>query len=341
MADRIARTKLNRHTSHPKSRVPYFRSKPNNRFLKYAKDKFNRSRAGIHKLCPDKDILTPAISSRLFKTLQRSTLLYAIELCDWDGDQVAELETLQAKTVRVHYGLDNMCPKSIVRLISGVEPFDARIDLHVLKYYAKLYRSDPKSFLGKIHRYRVNNINDIPVGFYHTAYRTLKKYGMGHLWNNMPTKKILHQVLKKTIWLYHWRKDVSNALLSNSIFSIVFLSKCKPPAHPYKCHTFLSSLNTMIFPRSSLSRVLRFWLTPPRERHCSCGVETGDLAKHLLFFCSQTRATTTAFVHSLEDNLAACFKPSLLTSFLEKIVKEANILENFNLMIGTFDYPRY
>ena len=112
ITDRVSRTKLSKTISHLHSKVPHYRSKPNHRYLKRIKNKFNRSRGGIHQLCPNKEILTPIISIRLFKTLQRSILLYAIELCDWDVDQVNDLETLQAKAIRSHFSLDQQCPKA-------------------------------------------------------------------------------------------------------------------------------------------------------------------------------------------------------------------------------------
>ena len=160
-----------------------------------------RARHATNQLCPEREILTPTISIRLYKSLQRSTLLYAIELMDWDLDQVRDLETLQAKAIRFHLDLDLQCPKATVRLISGVEPFEARIDLHVLLYYTKLCRADRQNFLGRIHRYRSLNYMALPVGFYFTVKYTLEKYSLGYLWNNLSEEmnSKLEGFLKKNI----------------------------------------------------------------------------------------------------------------------------------------------
>ena len=39
--------------------------------------------------------------------------------------------------------------------------------------------------------------------------------------------------------------------------------------------------------RSDLSSILRFWMTPPRQRVCSCTLPTSNIAKHLIFECKK------------------------------------------------------
>ena len=86
--DLITRTKIDEVNVHSHNLTPNFRIKPNPKYLKLNMDKFNRSRHGTHQLYSEKGILTPIISVRIYKTLQRSTLFYAIEFCDWDVDQM-------------------------------------------------------------------------------------------------------------------------------------------------------------------------------------------------------------------------------------------------------------
>ena len=343
ITDRIVCTKLDHNFSHPHFLVPNYRSKPNPRYLKRIKEKFNRSRFGIHKLCEDREILTPTISVRLYKTLQRSTLLYAIEICDWDIDQVVELEILQAKAIRSLFDLDRLCPKAVLRLVTGVEPVEARIDLHVLMYYAKLCRSKPNCFLGRIHNHRSTISSDLPVGFYYTAQKTLCKYKIGNLWNNIPdnTEVDLKTLFKKTIWSCHWGKDVSEALKANSFFAAIFLNNRTPDCFPYKQHKLLKCLRTEIFPRNSLSRVLRFWLTSPRERVCPCGGETNNLSLHLLFFCDDTRDLRARYTAKLPSEISKMYTPNTIEVILRVLTNSAKLLEDFNLMICKFEYPRY
>ena len=112
ITDRVARTKLDCSKMIPHYLVPNYRRKPNSAYLKVIKSRFMRARHGTHQLCSNKAILTPSISTRLYKTLQRSTLLYAMEFGDWDLDQIHDLETLQAKALRTCLNSDLQCPQA-------------------------------------------------------------------------------------------------------------------------------------------------------------------------------------------------------------------------------------
>ena len=138
ITDYVARIKLNSSETLPNSVVSKYRRKPNSAYLKLIKSRFMRARHGTCQLCSNQAILTPYISTRLYKTLQRSTLLYCIEFGDWDVDQVKELEILQAKALRSCLNSDLQCPQALLRLFCGVEPIEARRDLHTLLYYAKI-----------------------------------------------------------------------------------------------------------------------------------------------------------------------------------------------------------
>ena len=142
------------------------------------------ARHGTSQLCRNKAILTPSISTRLYKTLQRSTLLYLIEFGDWDIDQIRVLETLQAKALRTCLNSDLQCPQAILRLFSGVEPIMARRDLHTLLYFTKLCSRERTSFPAMVHRARVAKA-DMPVGFHCSVLRVLTKYGLREYWDNI------------------------------------------------------------------------------------------------------------------------------------------------------------
>ena len=117
ITDHIARTKLDISRMLPNWLIPKYRRKPNVAYLKLIKSKFLRARHGTYQLCQNKAILTPCISTRLYKTLVRSTLLYAIEFGDWDIDQINELEILQAKALRTCLNSDLQCPQALARLL--------------------------------------------------------------------------------------------------------------------------------------------------------------------------------------------------------------------------------
>ena len=151
----------------------------------------------------------------------------------------------------------------------------------------------------------------------------------------------LKNFLKKSIWLHHWKADISSALTSNSLFAPVFLTNKSPPTHPYKGHAFLTSLHTQKFSRTAIARILRFWLTPARVRVCTCSTKTHNLARHLLFFCSNTQEDVNAYAANLETLLLSCFTQSRLLEFLRIVACSEKLLINFNLLVGTFRYPRY
>ena len=342
ITDQVARTKLDITNKLPCSLVPNYRRKPNPAYLKLIKSKFLRARHGTCQLCPNKNILTPSISTRLYKTLQRSTLLYAIELGDWDIDQIRELEILQAKALRSCLNSDLHCPQALVRLFCGVEPIEARRDLHSLLYYAKLCSYDPASFPSMVHLARISN-SDLPVGFHSTALRIFQKYKLEHFWNNIPDvpHDKLIAIFKKPIWLQHWLKDVASASCCDSPFSTTFLKDVCQPTFPYKTDLFMKNFPTHDLPRSELSTILRFWMTPSRERNCSCGVTTTNIAKHLIFECPRTRELMTCYKKKLSTDLLAILHPNMFSQFLAQIESSAENFNSLNKVIGKFDYPKF
>ena len=162
-------------------------------------------------------------------------------------------------------------------------------------------------------------------------------------WNNMPdvTQNELKSLLKKAIWTLHWKKDVIAALTKESPFSKTFLHKAHPPTYPYKTKHFLDHFTTKQLTRTSLSMVLRFWMTPNRTRVCSCNHNTNHIAKHLLFHCAKTHEQVGMFVASIPQEISLIFTPTKIPLFLEKIISSKDLFDQFNLLISKFDYPRY
>ena len=219
----------------------------------------------------------------------------------------------------------------------------ARLDFQVLLFYAKLCHSDPKSFLGKMHKYRSSRPNNPPIGFYTTVKYTLAKYKLRRLWNNIPRydHSKLKSFLKQPIWDFHLNCDADAANITKTPFAIAYLNKLRHTKKPFKAQYLISSLDSNTFPRCSLSNVLRFWTTPSRLRTCTCKVETTHLIHHLIFECSLTRDPMSCYIPTLSRRLANLLKPNTMTNFFLTIVKSAESLENFNLLIGQFDIPRY
>ena len=278
----------------------------------------------------------------MYKAIQRSTLLHAIELADWDVDQINELEVLQAKALRTCLHSDLQCPKALIRLFSGVEPLEARRDLHILLYYGKLCRYERASFPSMIHRARTSR-KDKPVGFHCTVLRVLNKYGLEKYWNNIPdvSKEKLKVIFKKPIWLFHWRKDVATASCLDSPFSRAILKEDSEPAYPYKLSYFMKMFLIDDLPSPVLNTVLRFWITPCRQRICSCNRSTGNLARHLIFTCTKTLDLMASYRVKLLPNLRTTLQPKTFSLFLSQISSSALDFIRFNQLVGKFDYPRY
>ena len=342
VTDRIARTKLDSSKMLPHSLVPKYRRKPNPAYLKLIKSRFTRARHGTHQLCSNKTILTPRISIRLYKTLQRSTLLYALEFGDWDLDQINELETLQAKALRTCLNADLQCPQTSLRLFSGVEPLEARRDLHTLLYYAKLCRYSNASLTGMIHRNRTTNRN-MPVGFHCSVRRILSKYGVEQYWDNVPDvpHAELISLFKKPIWLYHWLKDVASCSLRDSPFSIAFIRRALTPTWPYKSSYFMNRVIPTNVPNSERAPLVRFWMTPSRTRLCTCNSKTSNLAKHLIFDCPLTRELMAHYILELSPELLTLLDSSTFSVFLNRIACSSELTECFNRVVGKFAYPLF
>ena len=156
----------------------------------------------------------------------------------------------------------------------------------------------------------------------------------------MPKNLMIKSLLKKHIWQY-WEIDVAEAIKSKSLFSCVFFSNPSPPVFHYKIHIFLISMNKKVFPRPALSTVLRFWLTPNRKRKCQCDAETSNLVEHLLFSCPNTRSLMATYISTINPALASCLLPHSLHDFLCCISQNEKLLQNFNMIVGMFDYPLY
>ena len=174
LSDHITITKIAQKTNHSKNLKPNFRKKPYPNYLDLLKRKFRRARAGTLIINPESNVLQPNISIELYKSITRSTLLYACEVTDFDCDQMLSLEILQADTLRCMLNLDKRCPKALVRLITGVEPLEARFNFHKIMYYIKLSNSDSNSLLHAVHKIRKTAFGATPLGFHHTCYNILR-----------------------------------------------------------------------------------------------------------------------------------------------------------------------
>ena len=195
-----------------------------------------------------------------------------------------------------------------------------------------------------LHQYRTETFNSQSVGFYSTVRHTLVKYNLVSYWNNIPdvNHEELKNLLKKPIWSFHWKHDVAMTVNKDTPFSNTILTHIIPlPTYPYKSTNFLDCFNTNKLPRSALSMVLRFWLTPSRTRLCSCAKQTNDLAKHLLFSCSKTRNLMVIYKASLPIALSTILCSTKLHLFLRQIASSKCLLEDFNLLISRFEYPCY
>ena len=342
ITDHVARTKISSTQTLPKSVVPHYRRKPNSAYLKLIKSKFMQARRGICHLCSNEAILTPSISTRLYKTLQRSTLLYAIEFVDWDVDEVKELEILQAKALRTCLNSDLQCPQPLLRIFCGVEPIEARRDLHTLLYYAKLCNQEPASFPNMVHRARTS-YSGLPVGFHSTVLHILKKYDFEKYWDHVPDvpHSELKAIFKKPIWQYHWDKDIASARSRDAPFSSTMHINSHPPTNPYKSYHFINSFMAIDLSRANLSSILRFWMTPSRLRICSCTLPTVNIAKHLIFECSKTRSLVASYQAKLSPMLRSILQPGSLPLFFSRVMNNDKDLGSFNRLVAEFFYPRF
>ena len=196
-----------------------------------------------------------------------------------------------------------------------------------------------------VHCARTND-SDLPVGFHCTALYILKKYGLEKYWNNIPnvSHNDLKAIFKKPIWDHHWKIDIASATSYDSPFSLA-LSKGKKgrilPKYPYKSYYFLDSFTDTDLSCSDLSSILRFWMTPPRQRVCSCTLPTSNIAKHLIFECQKTCSLVSSYRATLSSVLQTNLQPDSLELFFSGVACSADEMRAFNRLVGKFEYPRF
>ena len=126
----------------------------------------------------------------------------------------------------------------------------------------------------------------------------------------------------------------------NSPFSYSLSKSTTLPTYPYKSGHFLQRFITDDLPRSAITSVLRFWMTPIRPRICSCQLSTCNLVTHLLFECSNTRTLLACYQANLPSRLRLTLTPLTLNNFFYLIACSSKQLATFNRVVGKFDYPQ-
>ena len=162
-------------------------------------------------------------------------------------------------------------------------------------------------------------------------------------WDNIPdvSQNELKAIFKKPIWQYHWGKDVASASSRDSPFSSTLLISCLPPTYPYKSHQFIESFMAADLSRAELSSILRFWMTPSRQRICSCTLPTINIVKHLIFECPKTCSLVASYQSKLSPKLRTVLQPSSLPLFFSGVISSAVELRTFNRLVAEFNYPRF
>ena len=162
-------------------------------------------------------------------------------------------------------------------------------------------------------------------------------------WNSVPdvSQSELKAIFKKRIWQYHWEKDIASASSRDSPFSSTLIVGSHNSTYPHKSHYFINSFMAFDLSRAALSSILRFWMTPSRQRICSCTHPTINLVKHLLFDCPRTRTLFASYRSKLSPKLKLILKPSSLSAFFSRIKCSGVDLRAFNSLVAEFNYPRF
>ena len=210
-------------------------------------------------------------------------------------------------------------------------------------YFVKLAKSNKSSLLHAVHKRRMTDFGATPLGFHHTIYNLLIKYGLTNLWEMPKDASVLElkSQIKAAIWRHHWEKDLIISKACHTPLSKIFLSNInfKLENVYYKPHELMCSLKTIHLPRSAASRALRFWTTPIRKRTCTCGPTTEDLPRHLFFTCSKSAERVRKFKNM--NDLGDLFLPGTLNTFLRSLIGDKILLRNFHEMLSDLDFPRF
>ena len=204
------------------------------------------------------------------------------------------LEHLQTQVLKslIH------CPRAtcpaIVRLFSGTEPLECRLEILKLRYFWKMLNGSANDLCSSILKYRRDRFLDFDKGFAHDVFTICAKYNIMHIWNGLAPQNGLHsnlnfaplRYIKRVIVARNLRLDLEAGRSRNCTFSNIYL--LDPFSYQEKYHIVEPCGNADCFS------------SPPARRHfikallhpCSypqncpfCSEQTSDICDHFLTTC--------------------------------------------------------
>ena len=254
------------------------------------------------------DGLRPATSIMLYTTLVRPILEYAAQVISYKhyyyrstqistvnfsatiDQHILKLEAFQNKVLKKLIP----CPKStspaIIRLITGVMPISARIEILKLRYFWNLSHSHHDNPAFSILKHTRANLSNSKVGFAHEVYNLCGKLNCLDIWLTLRRhKENPLNTIKRIVETHYLKADIEKSVTTPCLFISLLVGPEELRNKKYMLVQFFNYLG--VFPNTTGRNHFIFALLDRCnfERKClKCGKSFNDILAHMLKDCKGT-----------------------------------------------------
>ena len=197
---------------------------------------------GFHR-----DGLRPETSVGMYRALVRPILEYAAEVISYKHyyftertctaveeppEMIKRIENLQNRILKKLLCCPKNTPPAVVRILTGVMPMSARIDMLKLRYFWKLHHAKNDNIAHVVYKGLRKNFLRGSVGYVHEIFNICCKYDRMDIWHGMVSNKVALKVnplarIKRMVQTYHLKKDLGTARKSTCFYATLRVFKDK------------------------------------------------------------------------------------------------------------------
>ena len=178
-----------------------------------------------------------------------------------------------------------MTTPSLVRLLTGIMPIVARLDILKLRYFWKIHHGRTSKIEHRIYSYKRKHFLQSNVGFVHEVFNICCKYEAMDISHGLCPKGINpNTMIKNRVEAYHYKQGLIKADSTKCFYTLTSFNR-KKMKYEFderfsKAGTFMSSEHRRCFIYSLLD-------TCSYQRECGrCGADVSDIIQHCLRECS-------------------------------------------------------
>ena len=266
---------------------------------------------GFHK-----DGLRPQTAIRLYKILVRPILEYGAQILSFrryflnsrkqpeDVDTPTfykrDLENLQTKALKTLIGCPRNVSPSVVRLMTGVEPLNCRLDMLKLRYYWKRMHTSP-NIIKEVINYSKNSLLEHNLGFATDVFNLCCRVGDNSFWHGIQRgNQNPLNTIKRAVETHYFKKDLDTARNKNCIFSKLLLTTDDIVKKKYTLFQIFKSAG-MFFNTTARIKFIKALLNPNSYlQECKlCKLQFYDILLHQLTTCPKLTTQRTTLKHKL------------------------------------------